>query len=50
MLILLLLASLISYGYGFSKGASIFIGLGVIIELLFCFDVVTKRQKDIDNN
>ena len=50
MIILLLLASLISYGYGFSKGASIFIGLGVILELLFCFGVVTKRKKSIDNN
>ena len=41
----LLLAALISYGYGFSQGIVIFIVLGVALELTFWFGVFDKKQQ-----
>ncbi|ATC86365.1 hypothetical protein P20429_0236 [Pseudoalteromonas sp. BSi20429] len=41
----LLLAALISYGYGFSQGIVIFVVLGVALELTFWFGVFGKKQQ-----
>ncbi|MBA6381355.1 MULTISPECIES: hypothetical protein [unclassified Colwellia] len=41
----LLLAALISYGYGFSQGIAIFVALGVALELTFWFGVFGKKQQ-----
>lgn len=39
VIVALLLAAFISYGYGFSTGAFIFIALGVIFEGAFWFKI-----------
>ena len=41
----LLLAALISYGYGFSQGVAFFVVLGVALELTFWFGVFGKKHK-----
>jgi len=42
----LLLAAFISYGYGFSQGAVIFVVLGGTLELTFWFGVFGKTQRN----
>ncbi len=41
----LLLAALISYGYGFSQGVIFFVALGAALELIFWFGVFGKKQQ-----
>ncbi|GGO67660.1 hypothetical protein [Bowmanella pacifica] len=41
----LLIAALISYGYGFSQGVAIFVVLGVALELAFWFGVFGEKQQ-----
>lgn len=40
----LLLASLISYGYGFTQAVTFFVAVGVALELAFWFGIFSKQQ------
>lgn len=42
----LLFAALASYSYGFSEGVFIFVGLGIVFELLFWFKIFGKKHSD----
>jgi len=44
-LLILLFAALISYAYGFSQGVTIFIILGVALELGFWIGLFSKSRK-----
>jgi len=45
ILIAMLIAALISYSYGFSQSATVFIVLGVALELVFWFGVFRKKRR-----
>jgi hypothetical protein len=47
ILVVLLLAALASYDYGFSQGVVIFIVLGVMLELIFWLGIFAKKQKKV---
>ncbi len=46
ILIILLVAAIISYSYGFSQGIILLIGLGFILESAFWLGVFSKNKKD----
>ncbi|WP_206486096.1 hypothetical protein [Thalassotalea sp. G2M2-11] len=41
----LLLAALISYGYGLSQSAAFFVFLGMVLELTFWFGIFGQRKQ-----
>ena len=43
--LILLLAAVISYGYGFSQGVVILVVLGIALELTFWFGIFGKSTK-----
>ncbi len=49
ILTLLLLAALVSYGYGFSEGLLLFIVLGMALEMSFWLGIFGKKKSSAEH-